>query len=93
MGARRQRDPDGGRRRARQKREAAGGYSFAWIAAGFLLLVLSLRRSLLDVAAKWLGVYYPPAVLLLVLVFIVFGVSLGFSVVVSRQRRQIRSAD
>ena len=35
------------------------------------------------------GVYYPPAVLLLVLVLIVFGVSLGFSVVVSRQRRQI----
>ena len=28
---------------------------FAWIAAGFLLLVLSLRRNLLDVAAKWLA--------------------------------------
>ena len=39
--------------------------------------------------ARWLGVYYPPAVLLLVLILFVFVASLYFSVVISGQRRQI----
>jgi hypothetical protein len=53
------------------------------------LLVLSLWRNLLDVAATALGVHYPPAVLLLVLTFFVVIVSLYFSVVVSRHRKAI----
>jgi len=72
-----------------RRRKLLEEYSFGWIAAGLLLLAVSARRSLLDTAAHWLGVYYPPAVLLIVLVPIVFGVLLGYSVVVSRHRRQI----
>jgi len=72
-----------------RRRKLLEEYSFGWIAAGLVLLVVSARRSLLDTAAHWLGVYYPPAVLLIVLVPIVFGVLLAYSVVVSRQRRQI----
>ena len=53
------------------------------------LLVLSLWRNLLDLAASALGVHYPPAVLLLVLTFFVVIVSLYFSVVVSRHRKEI----
>jgi hypothetical protein len=40
-------------------------------------------------AARWLGVYYPPAILVLMLVGIVFVASLSFSVILSRQQRQI----
>ncbi len=40
-------------------------------------------------AAHGLGIFYPPAVLILVLIFFVFVVSLYFSVVISRQRLQI----
>jgi uncharacterized membrane protein len=43
----------------------------------------------LDAAARWLGVYYPPMVLLMVLIVMVFVASLCFSVIVSRQRQQI----
>jgi hypothetical protein len=64
-------------------------YSFIWIVCAVALLVLSLWRRILDVTARWLGVYYPPAVLLLVLLFFVFVASLYFSVVITGQRRQI----
>ena len=39
--------------------------------------------------AGWLGVFYPPAVLLMVLIVFVFVACLYVSVVISRQRRQI----
>ena len=39
--------------------------------------------------ARWLGIYYPPIVLLLVLILMVFVTSLSFAVIVSRLRRQI----
>jgi hypothetical protein len=64
-------------------------YSFVWIICALALLGLSIGRELLDLVALALGVYYPPAVLLLVLIFFVFVASLSFSVVVSRQRQQI----
>jgi hypothetical protein len=64
-------------------------YSFIWIVSAVALLALSLWRNLLDLAASALGVHYPPAVLLLVLTFFVVIVSLYFSVVVSRHRKDI----
>ena len=64
-------------------------YSFIWIVCAVALFVLSLWRNLLDRAASILGVHYPPALLLLVLTFFVVIVSLYFSVVVSRHRKDI----
>jgi hypothetical protein len=64
-------------------------YSFIWIVCAVALFGLSLWRNLLDLAAAALGVHYPPAVLLLVLTFFVVIVSLYFSVVVSRHRKDI----
>ena len=64
-------------------------YSFIWIACAVALLVLSLWRNLLDLAASALGVHYPPALLLLAVTFFVVIVSLYFSVVVSRHRKDI----
>ena len=64
-------------------------YSFIWIVCAVALFALSVWRNLLDVAASVLGVHYPPAVLLLVLTFFVVIVSLYFSVVVSRHRKDI----
>src|SRR4029078_5193653 len=64
-------------------------YSFIWIACAIALLVLSLWRNLLDLAASALGVHYPPALLLLAVTFFVVIVSLYFSVIVSRHRKQI----
>ena len=64
-------------------------YSFIWIACSLALLVLSVWRNVLHLAASALGVHYPPALLLLALTFFVVIVSLYFSVVVSRHRKEI----
>jgi hypothetical protein len=64
-------------------------FSLLWVAGALAVLGLSLRRDFLDGAARWLGVYYPPSLLLLVLLVVVFVGSLSISVVLSRHRRQI----
>jgi hypothetical protein len=72
-----------------RRRTLTEEYSFIWIVCATALLALSLWRNILELAATALGVHYPPAVLLLVLTLFVVVVSLYFSVVVSRQRKQI----
>ena len=64
-------------------------YSFVWILCALALLGLSMARGLLDRIALGLGIYYPPAALLLVVILFVFVASVSFSVVISRQRQQI----
>jgi hypothetical protein len=72
-----------------RRRKLTEEYSFLWILSSIALLALSLRRELLDVMARWLGVAYPPVVLLMLLILMVCVASLCFSVIVSRQRQQI----
>jgi hypothetical protein len=64
-------------------------YSFVWILCALALLGLSLSRDVLDRLALSLGIFYPPAALLLVVILFVFVASVLFSVVISRQRQQI----
>ncbi len=72
-----------------RRRRLAEEYSALWIVSALVLIGISLRRDALDFAARWLGVYYPPAVLMLMLVAIISIASLSFSVILSRQQRQI----
>src|SRR5688572_29365955 len=72
-----------------RRRRLAEEYSALWIVSALVLIGISLRRDLLDFAARWLGVYYPPAVLVLMLVGVISVASLSFSVIPSRQKRQI----
>ncbi len=72
-----------------RRRKLTEEYSFLWILSSLALLALSIRRELLHAAARWLGVYYPPILLVMLLMVIVFVASLCFSVIVSRQRQQI----
>ena len=71
------------RRRLREE------YAFVWLVGAAALVVLSIWRNSLNIAANWLGVYYPPTVLVMLLIVMVFVASLCFSVIVSRQRQQI----
>ncbi len=64
-------------------------YALVWILGAVGLLALSVWRSALDSVARWLGVHYGPALLLLLLGVFVFVALLFFSAVVSRQRLQI----
>ena len=72
-----------------RRRRLAEEYSALWIVSAVVLIGISLRRDVLDFAARWLGVYYPPAVLVLMLVAIISVASLSFSVILSRQQRQV----
>lgn len=72
-----------------RRRRLVEEYSLLWVVAALALIGVSLRRDLLDSTARWLNVYYPPAVLVLLLIFIVFVASLCFSVILSRQQQQI----
>jgi hypothetical protein len=72
-----------------RRRVLAEEYSFLWIALSVALLAISARKSVLDVVAGWLGVHYPPSVLLLVMIPLGFVGAMFFSVVVSKQRKQI----
>lgn len=72
-----------------RRRKLTEEHSLIWIAVAVVLLLLSLSRNVLHVAARLVGIHYPPALLLLALTAFVFLVSLYFSVVISRQRQQI----
>lgn len=72
-----------------RRRKLTEEYSFLWIVSALALLALSVRREILHTAARWLGVYYPPILLVMLLILMVFVASLCFSVIVSRQRQQI----
>jgi hypothetical protein len=72
-----------------RRRQLAEEYSAPWIVSSLVLIGVSLKRDLIDIVARWLGVYYPPAVLLLLLVGIMAMALLSFSVILSKQRRQI----
>jgi len=72
-----------------RRRRLTEEYSFLWIVCALALLLLSIFRGALHAIARWLGIFYPPAVLLLLLILFVFVASLYFSVVISRQRQQL----
>jgi hypothetical protein len=72
-----------------RRRKLVEEYSALWIASAVALLGLSIWREFLHKAAAELGVVYPPSLLLLLLVAMVFVTLLWFSVVLSTQRRQI----
>ena len=72
-----------------RRRKLTEEYSLVWITAAVLLLAVSLSRNVLHMAARWLGVAYPPALLLLGLIVAGFVALLYVSSVLSRQRQQI----
>jgi hypothetical protein len=58
-------------------------YSVLWIACSIAILILSVKKGILDYIALSLGVAYPPSLLFLVAFMFVLLISLHFSVVIS----------
>jgi hypothetical protein len=65
-------------------------YAVLWLGAGFVLLVLSLYRPLLDWIALGLGVAYPPSLLFLLAFVFLLVIVLHYSLVISSHRDSIR---
>jgi hypothetical protein len=59
-------------------------YSLLWLACGFIFVLLSVFKPLLDIFAQTLGIIYAPAALLLILVISTFLILIQFSVVISK---------
>jgi hypothetical protein len=72
-----------------RRRRLIEEYSFLWISFSLILLVLSSRREILHSIAGWLGVFYPPIILVMLLIVMFSVASLWHSVIVSRHRQQI----
>lgn len=72
-----------------RRRKLVEEYSLLWIVGSIAILALSVWRGMLDIAARELGIFYPPSLLLMLVIVIVFVGLLSFSVVLSRQRKQI----
>jgi len=58
-------------------------YSVLWLASALAILVLAIRKHLLDTIAGWLGISYAPSLLFLVAFLFIMLIILHFSVVIS----------
>lgn len=65
-------------------------YSILWIVCTTFLLVFSFWRNGLDIIAKFLGVYYAPALIFLGAIFAIILFLVHLSVVNSKQQKQIK---
>lgn len=67
-------------RRGRLREE----YAFVWLGAAVVFLALSIWRGAFDALARFLGIAYAPALLILVILFFGFIYLLHFSIVISQ---------
>jgi hypothetical protein len=63
-------------------------YAILWFLASTVLIVFSAWRGSLDMIARWLGVAYPPSVLLLAVIVLGFLLAIHFSISLSRLAEQ-----
>lgn len=67
-----------------RKRRISERYAVLWFGAELVLLVFAVFEKVLFLVAGLVGIVYPPAVLIPILMFFVIALSLHFSIVVSR---------
>lgn len=72
-----------------RKRRILEQYSLVWLLTGFVLLFLSIWRDLLDNLSAFIGIYYPPSVLLLIGSGLLVLILLSFSAVVSKEAGKV----
>jgi hypothetical protein len=65
-------------RRLREK------YALLWLSTSIFLILLTMSRRVLEVAALSIGIFYPPSLLFLVGVLFLLLVTIGHSVTLSR---------
>jgi hypothetical protein len=67
-----------------RKRRIKEQYSLLWFFFGLVFIVLSVWEEGLAQIAHFIGIAYPPAALLLLLVIAIFLILIQFSVIISR---------
>lgn len=72
-----------------RRRRLSEELALVWLGLAAFLLLLSLRREILHTLASWLGIAYPPALLLLAGILVGFVALLATTVALSSQRERI----
>ena len=65
-------------------------YAILWLLFGTVFLICSVWKKGLDYFAALAGIYYPPALLFLIMIIALILVLIQFSIVVSSQNDKIR---
>jgi hypothetical protein len=71
-----------------RKRLLSEEYSILWFVTSLVLLLLAIDRHFIDRVAAFVGVAYPPSLLLLGSIFAGFVIAMHFSVALSRLSEQ-----
>lgn len=67
-----------------RKRKIKEEYGLLWIVFGVVFLAISFWNKGLAVISRLLGIYYPPAAFLLILIVAIFLILIQYSMVISR---------
>jgi len=71
-----------------RKKKLMEKYSLIWIFSAVILITLSLWRNFLERLADFLGIYYAPTALFIVLSFCGLGLLVHFSIAISKLTEQ-----
>jgi len=71
-----------------RRRKLREEYALFWLGASVVLLGVSFWRRSIDLAARLVGVAYPPSLLLLVVVVVGFMLAMHYSISLSRLAEQ-----
>lgn len=71
-----------------RKKQLREQYSLLWIASAVVLVLAAVFIGQVDRIAHAIGIYYPPAILFLVAILVVFVLQFHFSTVISSLREQ-----
>jgi hypothetical protein len=73
-----------------RKKRLSEAYSLLWIFAAVILIILAMFPSLLSLISNFLGIYYAPATLFLILILCILLILLQFSILLTIRSRQIK---
>jgi len=74
-----------------RRRKLKERFSILWLFSAIILIVFSLWGKLLEILAKLMGIYYPPLVLIPIIMFIAVVLFIYFSIIVSDQSEKIKT--
>jgi hypothetical protein len=73
------------------KKQLREEFSIIWIMCALILNLFAFWRKGIDVLANFFGVYYPPAIIFMFLFFALIVYSLHLSIIISKQKDQIKN--
>ena len=64
-------------------------YSILWLLAGLIILIVSIWPRIITIFAKWVNVYYPPALMFLLAIMVLGTCIIHISTVITKQNKMI----